>query len=112
MVPMLGWVGPTCAQKFAALERTIERDGLTDFLSGHVTFEPVESEDAHGVSCYDFPLHIQEMRHRAERLGFHFEWKWIMRFESASCWLSLPRSGKLRRRLFARLEHAQLRAVA
>lgn len=75
MVPMLGWVGPTYAQKFAALERTFERDGLTEFLDGPVTFEPVESEDAHGISQYDFPQHILEMRARAEKLGFNFEWK-------------------------------------
>lgn len=111
-VALFGFVGPTCYTKLAALTETLERGGLHEFLSGPVQFTPVESEDADGLSMWVWPMEIEGMKRRAERLGFNFEWHWPRTDGPATCWLNMPWTGKLRRRVMHRLEHAQLGAAA
>jgi hypothetical protein len=110
-VAIVGWVGPTCYHRVAALERSLETLDLKRFLEGPVGFQAEPSEDAHGVSCWVFPEHIQVLMRRAEKLGFLFEWGWVEVGGAATCWLRLPKNSERRRKIFIRLEHAQM-AVA
>lgn len=106
-VPGIGEVGSTCYQKVAALNAVLEQRGLTELFGGRREFAPQPSEDADGISQWVFPAHILTLRDRAEKLGLRFEWNWPRRAGPAECWVSLPRSIKLRRRLLARLERVQ-----
>ena len=107
-VAVIGWVGPTCYHRVAALEQCLERLDLKQFLDGPIQFTPVESEDADGISMWVWPMYIEPMKRRAEKLGFLFEWSWPRVDGPATCWLRLPRNPERRRKVFIRLEHAQM----
>jgi hypothetical protein len=102
VVPLIGKVGDTCYHRVAAIEGTLQKLGLTPLLEGTIEFEPEPGEDAHGVSSYVFPEHIQKLMNSAEKLGFRFEWEWTTCYESARCRIVLPRGAELRRRVWAR----------
>lgn len=105
-VEHIGWTGPDCSRKVAALHQTLERNGLTEMFQGRVEFDAVESEDAHGVSCWVFPAHVELRMHRAEALGLNFIWGWLERGR-AECYASLPNGetptqARKRKRIFNR----------
>lgn len=103
-VPLLGYFGPECYSKVAALKQVLEQRGLVEFLNGPVQFQPIESEDAHGVSMWVFPSYVQTMKNRAERLGFRFLWDWPRTDGPATAELKLPHGDNLRKRLVGKLE--------
>lgn len=110
-VPLVGWAGPECARKVAALAESLEKLDLKRFLDGPVQFTPVESEDADGISMWVWPMQIEHMKRRAEMLGFSFEWSWPRTDGPATCWLTLPRNAERRRKLWGRLEQVQRMAA-
>lgn len=107
-IPVVGWTGPECAHKVAALEATLERLDLKRYLDGPVPFNAEPDEDAHSVSRWVFPEHIQAVMRRAKALGFLFQWGWVEYDTGASqCWLRLPHNAERRRKVWARLKREQ-----
>lgn len=100
VVEHIGWCGPECVRKVAALHETLEREGLSEMFAGRVEFDPVESEDLNGVSMWTWPVEIDDLRRRAEALGLRFEWSWARTDGPAECYVRLPDNRRARRRLF------------
>lgn len=111
VVQHIGWVGPDCKRKVAALHQTLEQNGLTEMFEGRVEFYPVESEDADGLSMWTWPLEINALRRRAEALGLKFCWHWAQTDGPAEGWIRLPDNRKARKRLFERQELEQRHAA-
>lgn len=103
-LPVFGRVGPGCRTKHAALVAALKREGLDELFAGPIAFEPVESENADGVSNWEFPPYIIAMRNRAERLGFRFLWHWPHLKGRATCELKLPVNDKRRTALMKKLD--------
>lgn len=112
VVEHIGWCGPECVRKVAALHETLERAGLTEMFGGRVEFYPVESEDLNGVSMWTWPADIDELRVRAERLGLRFEWHWPRTDGPAQCYVRLPQNVRARKRLFGGLGRVVLGVAA
>ena len=106
VIPVFGRVGGRCRVRHAAMAATLTREGLGEFLNGPVSFEPIESEDAHGVSMWVYPAHIQRLKDRAARLGFRVLDSWPRTDGPASLELKLPHQDKARNKLLKRLERA------
>ena len=105
VVPHIGKVGSTCAHRVAAIEQSLEKHDLTRFLESPVDFDAEPDEDAHSISRWVFPDHIQAVMQRAEKLGFQFLWGWTdERAGAARCWIVLPRNAERRRSVWTQLE--------
>jgi len=102
----VGWVGPTCYRKIAALKAVLERDGLTTMFEGRVEYDVERGRDSAGVVQLYAPANVSALHRRAEQLGFKVKWEWLEKNVRAACWISIPESGKMCRRLFHRLEKA------
>ena len=109
-VEPLGFFGPECIHKVAALEAVVKRSGLESLLAGRVRVELIETTDAHGWGRIDYSADTARLKWQAEKIGLKWFAEQIGETLEADCWVQLPKGVEARRRLFGGLE--ALRAAA